>query len=165
MDAPCHSRYGAKDPSLSTLSTKNPRSQSPVMAHWHLHMSEKFSSGMKNLKQTNLMALAFLNAALFKSCILSSKYLTIIILLVAKWSSLLMKTFPFRITLQNVCPQYFHGVSMMNWCDFLLSQDFTCGNYEQNTADVRVYEGCYKEAKKNNFLGHLEVMNCCIWFK
>uniref|UniRef100_A0A8B8A9B9 Poly [ADP-ribose] polymerase n=1 Tax=Crassostrea virginica TaxID=6565 RepID=A0A8B8A9B9_CRAVI len=35
--------------------------------------------------------------------------------------------------------------------------DFTCGDYEQNTADVRVYEGCFKEAKKNNLLGHLEV--------
>ncbi|XP_052710583.1 protein mono-ADP-ribosyltransferase PARP4-like isoform X3 [Crassostrea angulata] len=39
------------------------------------------------------------------------------------------------------------------------SQAFTCTDADQTMADIRVYEGCYKEAKKNNFLGNLQIEN------
>uniref|UniRef100_K1PUC2 Poly [ADP-ribose] polymerase 4 n=1 Tax=Magallana gigas TaxID=29159 RepID=K1PUC2_MAGGI len=36
---------------------------------------------------------------------------------------------------------------------------FTCIDADQTMADIHVYEGCYKEAKRNNFLGNLQIEN------
>nr|XP_034334282.1 protein mono-ADP-ribosyltransferase PARP4 isoform X4 [Crassostrea gigas] len=72
---------------------------------------------------------------------------------------LLLDVTPLPLGVEDADGNFIEIVPRNNTIPCRKSQVFTCTDADQTMADIRVYEGCYKEAKKNNFLGNLQIEN------
>ncbi|XP_065927969.1 protein mono-ADP-ribosyltransferase PARP4 isoform X5 [Magallana gigas] len=72
---------------------------------------------------------------------------------------LLLDVTPLPLGVEDADGNFIEIVPRNNTIPSRKSQAFTCTDADQTMADIRVYEGCYKEAKKNNFLGNLQIEN------
>lgn len=76
-----------------------------------------------------------------------------------KTTLLLLDVTPLPLGVEDADGNFIEIVPRNNTIPCRKSQAFTCTDADQTMADIRVYEGCYKEAKKNNFLGNLQIEN------